>query len=377
MALDFNKINRAAAFNPISAFPLDARGYFESYDAALEAAKKAKPAGDTTTLYHYGLHIVVVENNEAKFYIIQPPRIEGDLPYLKELSSGGESAKIVLDERCLGYSLDGEVQLKDFGTEYYRYNIIDIEKVKAEPYTNTITIGCQWKGDRYEGTYPVSAPDKEFEAESFEVVALDNNMAKYTVESYGDDNYSITITLLPELPSTDILAYIAINATYRFTYKPNYKKYVNYCYKDKAYWYQCILNDDGKTYSAKVLNDAIYYFKVDGFISGLEQKTIVENGQLVTAWFEPNSTTVEGLSSQISTLSATVQNLSLTVDGYDSKILKIENDVSTVVNKMSNVEAVVSGMETRVTAVETAITQHSDDISDIKNILSWEDMEIL
>ena len=185
MAFDFGKINRSAAFNPTSAFPLDVRGYFESYAAAEAAAKTAKPAGNTTTIYHYGLHVVVVENNEAKFYIIQPPRIEGDLPYLKELGSGGESAKIVLDERCLGYSANNEVQLKNFGTEYYRYNIVDITKVKAEPYTNSdpLIVECQWTGDKYEGTYSILAPNKEFDVESFEIVSLDHNMAQYAIES--------------------------------------------------------------------------------------------------------------------------------------------------------------------------------------------------
>jgi hypothetical protein len=31
MALTFGKNNRSIAFNPTSAFPLDARSYFESY----------------------------------------------------------------------------------------------------------------------------------------------------------------------------------------------------------------------------------------------------------------------------------------------------------------------------------------------------------
>ena len=72
MALDFGKINRSAAFNPTTAFPLDARCYFESYDLAVAAAASAKPAGDTTTTYYHGLTLVVVENNIATLYVIQP-----------------------------------------------------------------------------------------------------------------------------------------------------------------------------------------------------------------------------------------------------------------------------------------------------------------
>lgn len=72
MSLDFNKINRAAAFNPTTAFPLDARSYFESYESAVAAAAKAKEAGDTTTTYYYGQTFVVVENGASKLYIVQP-----------------------------------------------------------------------------------------------------------------------------------------------------------------------------------------------------------------------------------------------------------------------------------------------------------------
>ena len=38
MAIDFGKVNRSVAFNPTSAFPLDARSYFESYELAEAAA---------------------------------------------------------------------------------------------------------------------------------------------------------------------------------------------------------------------------------------------------------------------------------------------------------------------------------------------------
>ena len=38
MALNFNAIQRAAAFAPATAFPLDSRSYFESYDLAVAAA---------------------------------------------------------------------------------------------------------------------------------------------------------------------------------------------------------------------------------------------------------------------------------------------------------------------------------------------------
>ena len=72
MAMNFGKGNRSIAFNPTSAFPLDARGYFESYEAAVAAALLAKEVGSTETVYYYGQTLVVVENDKATLYIIQP-----------------------------------------------------------------------------------------------------------------------------------------------------------------------------------------------------------------------------------------------------------------------------------------------------------------
>jgi hypothetical protein len=70
MAMTFGKGNRSIAFNPTSAFPLDARSYFESYEAALVAAQSAAMAGDTNTNYYFGQTVVVVENEVATLYII-------------------------------------------------------------------------------------------------------------------------------------------------------------------------------------------------------------------------------------------------------------------------------------------------------------------
>lgn len=71
MAMTFGKSNRSVAFNPTSAFPLDARSYFESYDAAVAAAASAHEVGSSESVYYYGQTLVVVENNKATLYIIQ------------------------------------------------------------------------------------------------------------------------------------------------------------------------------------------------------------------------------------------------------------------------------------------------------------------
>lgn len=69
---DFGKLNFSVALNPTSAFPLDARCYFESLEAAQAAAAKAEEAGSTNTIYYYGQKLVVVANGVATWYTIQP-----------------------------------------------------------------------------------------------------------------------------------------------------------------------------------------------------------------------------------------------------------------------------------------------------------------
>lgn len=69
---EFGKLNFSTALNPTSAFPLDARSYFESLEAAQLAAQSAREAGSTESVYYYGQHICVVEGGAATLYVIQP-----------------------------------------------------------------------------------------------------------------------------------------------------------------------------------------------------------------------------------------------------------------------------------------------------------------
>lgn len=103
MALNFGKGNRSVAFNPTSAFPLDARSYFESYDLAVAAALTAEEAGSTNTQYYFGQQIAVVENGVASFYIIQPDCTLGEV--------GG---KIEVDENVFAHNADGKLNLYGF-----------------------------------------------------------------------------------------------------------------------------------------------------------------------------------------------------------------------------------------------------------------------
>ena len=103
MSLDFGKLEFSVSFNPTSAFPLDARSYFESLSAAQAAAASAKEAGSTESLYYYGQTIVVVEENVATFYVIQP---DNTLSLVK--------GAVFVDKNIFEYDNTGNLILKGF-----------------------------------------------------------------------------------------------------------------------------------------------------------------------------------------------------------------------------------------------------------------------
>ena len=105
MSMDFGVLDFAVGLNRLTAFPLDPKSYFESYDAAVAAAATAEPAGSTNTAYYYGNPVVVVENNKAKIYQIQPD---------KTLSGVGE--EIVINENVFTKDADGKLSLYGFAT---------------------------------------------------------------------------------------------------------------------------------------------------------------------------------------------------------------------------------------------------------------------
>ena len=72
--IDFGKLDFAVSFSPLTAFPLDARYYFDSLSSANLAAQGAVEVGSSDGRYFFGENIVVVENGEAKMYIIQPDK---------------------------------------------------------------------------------------------------------------------------------------------------------------------------------------------------------------------------------------------------------------------------------------------------------------
>ena len=105
MSMDFGVLDFAVGINRLTAFPLDPKSYFESYDAAVAAAATAEPAGSTNTVYYYGNPVVVVENGKAKIYQIQPD---------KTLSGVGE--EIVINQNVFTKDAEGKLSLYGFAT---------------------------------------------------------------------------------------------------------------------------------------------------------------------------------------------------------------------------------------------------------------------
>ena len=103
MAMTFGTLDFAVAFNRQTAFPLDAKSYFESLELATAAAASAQEAGSSETTYYYGQTIAVVESGKATLYVIQPDNT------LKEV--GGN---ILINENVFTKGEDGTLDLYGF-----------------------------------------------------------------------------------------------------------------------------------------------------------------------------------------------------------------------------------------------------------------------
>ena len=100
MAMNFGTLDFAVAFNRQTAFPLDAKSYFESLELATAAAASAQEAGSSETTYYYGQTIAVVADSKATLYVIQPDKT------LKEV--GGN---IAINENVFVKGSDGTLDL--------------------------------------------------------------------------------------------------------------------------------------------------------------------------------------------------------------------------------------------------------------------------
>lgn len=130
MAMTFGTLDFAVAFNRQTAFPLDAKSYFESLELATAAAASAQEAGSSETTYYYGQTIAVVENGKATLYVIQPDKT------LKEV--GGN---ILVDENAFVKGDDGKLSLLGFADAVGGAQLVKTEDGKVswvKPDTTTV-----------------------------------------------------------------------------------------------------------------------------------------------------------------------------------------------------------------------------------------------
>lgn len=130
MAMTFGTLDFAVAFNRQTAFPLDAKSYFESLELATAAAASAQEAGSSETTYYFGQTIAVVENSKATLYVIQPDKT------LKEV--GGN---IAINENVFAKDEDGALNLLGFADAVGGAQLVKTEDGKVswvKPDTTTV-----------------------------------------------------------------------------------------------------------------------------------------------------------------------------------------------------------------------------------------------
>lgn len=114
--LDFGKLNFSVSFNPTSAFPLDARSVFDSFEEAEAAAKNAVEVGSSNGTYYFGELIVVVENNTAKLYVIQPDKSLKEISGQETSSNYNIGSGLKLDRDTNTLSVDVATEVSEDNT---------------------------------------------------------------------------------------------------------------------------------------------------------------------------------------------------------------------------------------------------------------------
>lgn len=120
---NFGKLNFNISLKPTSAFPLDARCYFDSFTEAEAAAATAEEVGSTNTIYYFGQKLVVVTDGTATWYTIQPDKtlkVDGSGSG-GNIGGGGDMLKEVYDTNGNG-KVDKADDADKFGgqlPEYY------------------------------------------------------------------------------------------------------------------------------------------------------------------------------------------------------------------------------------------------------------------
>ena len=192
MAMTFGKLDFAVAFNRQTAFPLDAKSYFESLAAAQAAAATAEEAGSSSTTYYYGQTVAVVENSIATLYVIQPDKT------LKEVGSGkSQPMKFVAGEaEMLALQLTNE----DVGQQVYREDTHTVWIYKggdASQLANWVEssgqVNLDATFDNANGTVKVGSGNPATLTNVAHGITYDSTALKITIPQYGSSDLVINI----------------------------------------------------------------------------------------------------------------------------------------------------------------------------------------
>lgn len=281
-----NLLNFAVAFNPTTAFPLDARQMFGSKTAAEAAAATAENAGSSNTVYYFGMPLVVFENDAATMYLIQ-----GDKT-LKEVGSAP-----IPDNATIELTDAGKLQLFNFGKQYYKFHEAD----------NIIT--GEW-------TYPDTMPTAED----------------------------------PENPAVEG-AYCQAGTTE----SPEVKQWYKY-------------TSDAWAVTEDTVHEDSWYELTTGWKAGLEPKVVSAGGSnYAIAWYEPSTTTIEGVSNIVSNLQTEVDSMNLRIAEIEENgTVNVDGTTITKDPESGTISVGEIGME-KVTGLSSAIeTAKSEAASEAK-----------
>ena len=190
--MTFGKLDFAVAFNRQTAFPLDAKSYFESLAAAQAAAATAEEAGSSSTTYYYGQTVAVIENSIATLYVIQPDKT------LKEVGSGkSQPMKFVANEaEMLALQLTNE----DVGQQVYREDTHTVWIYKggdASQLANWVEssgqVNLDATFDNANGNIKVGSGNPATLTNVAHGITYDSTALKITIPQYGSSDLVINI----------------------------------------------------------------------------------------------------------------------------------------------------------------------------------------
>lgn len=144
MALDFGKLNFSTSFNPTSAFPIDARSYFESLEKAQEAAATAEAAGSSNTTYYFGQILTVNEGGAVAAYQITNAKA---LQKLASTTSSGDLAGDVAELQSKVGALETAMDTAEADIADIKDGTVVVGKATADAAGNDIAATYETKAN--------------------------------------------------------------------------------------------------------------------------------------------------------------------------------------------------------------------------------------